>query len=112
VIRAPRTQGAAPIGVAAIAGRVMPVLDLPDSLGLGQGATRQQFIEFASPDEGNFAVAVDRVVGISSIAPSALLPAPRGSNISAVVSQGDASLLWIIDAVLLAQSLQGGAHVG
>ncbi len=112
VIRAPRTQGAAPIGVAAIAGRVMPVLDLPDSLGLGQGAERQQFIEFASASDGNFAVAVDRVVGISSIVPSALLPAPRGSNISAVVSREDASLLWIIDAVSLAQSLQGDAHAG
>lgn len=112
VIRAPSAQGAAPIGVAAIAGRVMPVLDLPDSLGLVQTARRQQFIEFTSPDDGNFAVAVDRVVGISSIAPSALLPAPRGSNISAVVSRSDASLLWIIDASSLAQSLQGNAHAG
>lgn len=112
VIRAPTTQGAAPIGVAAIAGRVMPVLDLPESLGLEQGAARQQFVEFASPNNGNFAVAVDRVVGISSIAPSSLLPAPRGSSISAVVSRGDASLLWIIDAFSLARSLQGDAHAG
>ena len=112
VIRAPRTNGAATLGVASIAGRVMPVLDLPDSLGLSQSGKRQQFIEFTSPDDGNFAVAVDRVLGISSIAPASLLPAPRGSHISALAPRGDAPLLWIIDAVSLAQALQGDAHAG
>jgi chemotaxis signal transduction protein len=112
VIRAPKPESKAPLGVASIAGRVMPVLDLAGSLGLGNTKRAQQFVELASIGEANFAVAVDRVVGIAALPASALLPAPRGNHISTLATRADAPLLWIVDPVSLAEALQGGAHAG
>jgi len=88
--------------VAAIGGRVLPVLDLAALLGLNAGPAMQQFIELRSQETGTFVVAIDRVVGVVSIAQDALVPPPEGAAISAVARLGS-NLVWILAASLIAR---------
>lgn len=94
------------IGAVAIGGRVLPVLDFVARLGL-EPAAATAMIEFKSAG-GAFVVAVDRILGIASIASEALMPAPVGSAITAVVRRDDA-LLWIIDPSAIAELRESDA---
>jgi len=102
VVKAPAVAQSPAVGVAAIGGRVLPVLDLAALLGLNAGPAMQQFIELRSQETGTFVVAIDRVVGVVSIAQDALVPPPEGAAISAVARLGS-NLVWILAASLIAR---------
>lgn len=106
ISRAPAGAHERLIGAVAIGGRVLPVLDFAARLGL-QPAAATAMIEFKSA-AGAFVVAVDRILGIASIAAEALMPAPVGSAIAAVVRRDDA-LLWIIDPSAIADLRESNA---
>jgi chemotaxis signal transduction protein len=101
VSRAPVGTGEGVVGATAIGGRVLPVLDVATQLGLPKPSATVAMIEFKSPG-GAFIVPVDHIIGITSIAPDALLTSPKGSAASAVVRRGE-ELLWIVDAPAIAE---------
>jgi chemotaxis signal transduction protein len=100
VVPAPAIAESAAIGVTAIGGRVLPVLDLAALLGLAAAQAIPHFIELKS-QTGPFLVAVSRVAGIVAIASDALIPPPERGAIDAMARHGR-SLVWILDASLIA----------
>ncbi len=107
VSRAPVGTGEQVRGATAIGGRVLPVLDFAARLNLPKPAASAGMIEFKSPG-GAFIVPVDRIIGITSIASEALLAAPKGSAITAVVRRGE-DLIWIVDALAIAEVRESDA---
>lgn len=107
VSRAPVGTGEQVIGATAIGGRVLPVLDFAAHLNLPKPAASAGMIEFKSPG-GAFIVPVDRIIGITSIASEALLAAPKGSAITAIVRRGE-DLIWIVDAPAIAEVRESDA---
>ncbi len=102
VIPAPATAESAAIGVTAIGGRVLPMLDIAALLSLAATQATPQFIELGSQQTGPFMVAVDRIAGIVAIADDALIPPPESGAIHAMVRQ-NTGLVWILDASLIAE---------
>ncbi len=102
VIQAPAGGRNMAVGVTAIGGRVLPVLDLAARLGLSFAPAAEHFIELKSPQTGTFVIAVDRIIGIAAIERDSLIAPPPGSPISAVALQG-AHFIWIIDASSIAK---------
>ena len=114
VVPAPAGAGAMMMGVTAIGGRVVPVLDLATRLDLWPRLAGQHFIEFTSPSAGTFVVAVERIVGMAAIEHESLIAPPPGSLIGAVArdSQLGAELIWIIDAASIAAEAGGRGDAG
>jgi chemotaxis signal transduction protein len=102
VVKTPAEARSIAVGITAIGGRVLPVLDLAALLGLETGPSMQQFIELKSQETGAFVIAIDRVVGVVAIGQDALVPPPDGTAISAVARLG-ADLVWILAASLIAE---------
>ncbi len=72
VVRAPKTADSLAVGVTAIGGRVLPVLDLAARLRLPAKAPKPNFVELYYPEGGTFVIAVERIAGIATIAQEAL----------------------------------------
>ncbi len=100
--RAPSTAQSEVIGVTAINGRVLPVVDLAARLGLTHRAAAPQCLELRSQHSGTFIVAVDAVAGIVALAPEAFVQPPDGLPIAAIAQRGG-KLIWILDAAGLVQ---------
>lgn len=102
VLRAPTLTGSRAVGVTAIGGRVLPVLDLGALLGVPTQPQMQQFVELKPQQADTFVVGVDRIMGIVAIGQDALVRSTEGSAISAV-ARLDAKLVWILSASLIAE---------
>jgi chemotaxis signal transduction protein len=107
VLRAPTGAGSKVVGVTAIGGLVLPVLDLGALLGLPPQAQMQQFVELKSPQAGTFVVGIDRIIGIISIGEDALVRSAEGSAIGSV-ARLDGKLIWILEPSFVAE--HGGAN--
>jgi chemotaxis signal transduction protein len=102
VVQMPAATHSAAVGVTAIGGRVLPVLDLAAALGLATGSAPQHFIELKSQQTGPFMVAIDRIVGIAAIGQDALIPPLDGGAVNAVARLG-ANLVWVLDAASIVE---------
>jgi purine-binding chemotaxis protein CheW len=106
MLRAPAGAGSRVVGVTAIGGRVLPVLGLAALLGVAAKPRMQQFVELKVQLGDPFLVALDRVIGIVSIADDALVGVAEGGAVSGV-ARLDSKLVWILAASLIAA--HGGA---
>jgi chemotaxis signal transduction protein len=102
VLRAPALTGGGAVGVIAIGGRVLPVLDLGALLGVPAQPQMHQFVELKPLQTDTFVVAIDRIMGIVAIEQDALVRSAEGNAISAV-ARLDAKLVWILSAPLIAE---------
>jgi chemotaxis signal transduction protein len=109
VVRAPRTADSLAIGVTAIGGRVLPVLDLAARLGLSTKVPMPNFVELHYPEGGTFVIAVERISGIATIAQEALSHPPDGRPINAVTQLG-AKSIWIVTPALIAKRDARGSN--
>jgi purine-binding chemotaxis protein CheW len=112
MISAPAGTAEAMLGVTAIGGRVLPVIDLAARLGLAAQPAKQHFIELKAPDKGHFVIAAERIIGIAAIARDAMIAPPPGSRISALVRHGTpaSDFIWLMDGVLIGKGMAGGSH--
>ncbi len=108
VVRAPKTADSLAVGVTAIGGRVLPVLDLAARLRLPAKAPKPNFVELYYPEGGTFVIAVERIAGIATIAQEAL-SRPSGGRPIAAIAQLGAKSIWIVTPALIAkQDVRGG----
>jgi chemotaxis signal transduction protein len=89
------------VGVTAVGGRVLPVVDLARIIGIDAPRAMQYFVEL-KPATETFMVAVGRIVGIASIGQDALVRQADSGAISAA-AQLDGKLVWILAASLIAK---------
>ncbi len=102
VVRAPKTDDSLAVGVTAIGGRVLPVLDLAGRLGLSAKIAMPNFVELNSPEGGTFVIAVERISGIATIAQEVLSQPPEGRAVDAVAQLGPKTV-WIVTPELIAK---------
>ncbi len=102
ILRAPKTDESLAVGVTAIGGRVLPVLDLAGHLGLQGKLATPQFIELNLRQSETFVVAVERIVGIVAIRQDMLSEPPEDRPISAVAQLGSKAV-WILTPSLIAR---------
>ncbi|MGP8232383.1 MAG: chemotaxis protein CheW [Methylovirgula sp.] len=96
-------------GIAAISGRILPVLDLGKLFGRAEAEPGGSLVELNLPRGETFAVAVDRILGIVALAPDALLRPPEGSAISAL-ARIDARTVWVLEPLVVAEHAGWGRH--
>ncbi len=109
VVRAPKTDDSLAVGVTAIGGRVLPVLDLAARLGLPTKAPTPNFVELHYPEGGTFVIAVERISGIATIAQGTLSHPTDGRPINAMTQLG-AKSIWIVTPALIARRDARGSN--
>ncbi|MEI9981869.1 MAG: chemotaxis protein CheW [Aliidongia sp.] len=101
IVRAPYRTGSLIAGVAAVEGRVLPVLDARALLGLNAATPPGGFVVAADAEFGRLIVAVDRIAGFHAIEDDALDAPLDGVPASAVAITGGQEI-WILSAGALA----------
>jgi chemotaxis signal transduction protein len=96
-------------GIAAIGGRILPVLDLGKAFSLPEMESGGSLVELKLPQTETFAVAADRILGIVAVASDALLRPPEGSAISALARIDDKTV-WILEPSVMAEHAGWGRH--
>ncbi|MEW6435574.1 MAG: chemotaxis protein CheW [Pseudomonadota bacterium] len=96
-------------GVAAIGGRILPVLDLGKAFGLSETQSGGSLVELKLPQAETFAVAADRILGIVGLTSDALLRPPESSAISAL-ARIDGKTVWILEPSAMAEHAGWGRH--
>ncbi len=111
LLRVPSTSATISIaGVAAIGGRILPVLDLGAQFGLA-AETREQssLLELKSGQGETFAVAVDRILGLVLLTQDELVGAPEGTAIIAL-AKIDAKTVWVLAPPAIAEQAGWRSH--
>ncbi len=111
LLRVPNTSTTASVaGIAAIGGRILPVLDFGKLFGLAALPHEdQRLLELKIQQAETFAIVVDRILGLVSLAQDELLRAPEGTAISAL-AKIDSKIVWILEPPAIADYADRRLH--
>jgi chemotaxis signal transduction protein len=107
-VRAAGAEGTALVGIGAVEGRVLPVIDLRALLGFASAVAPAGYVVTGTADIGRLVLAVDRVLGFRDIAKEVMAQPPSGADSSVVAATADGGI-WILSPSLITTRLSGEA---
>ena len=97
-------------GVTAISGRILPVLELGKLFGFAAAPREDHcLLELKLRQAETFAVAVDKILGIVSLAQDMLLRPPEDTCISALAAL-DSKIAWVLEPQLITEAAGWRLH--
>jgi chemotaxis signal transduction protein len=101
VVKAPHSVSSASTGLAAIAGRVLPVVDLASIFNLSSPDKDRTFLELQAAPGWNFIVMTGRCLAMTPIAPDAFIDVPGNGSVSAITWHKGVQV-WVLTAASIA----------
>jgi chemotaxis signal transduction protein len=101
VVKSPHDGQFVPTGLAAVAGRVLPVADLAAIFDLPPRSKDRTFVELQAVPGWNFVVVADRCLTMTPILPEELVDVPRSTSVSAIAWHNGVQI-WILTAASIA----------
>jgi chemotaxis signal transduction protein len=105
----PAAARASLAGVAAVGGRILPVVELAELLKLPPAPDTQNLVELTIRRNETFGLLAEKIVGLQSLPPAAFLRPPENTMISALATI-DSKIAWILDPAVIARQAGWKSH--
>jgi chemotaxis signal transduction protein len=105
----PAAARASLAGVAAVGGRILPVVELAELLKLPPAPDTQNLVELTIRRNETFGLLAEKIVGLQSLPPAAFLRPPENTMISALATI-DSKIAWILDPAVIARHARWKSH--